>query len=104
MSALGDCTMNRRDFLQKTAVAGAAGLSLSFAYQEQPEPAVQPGAEPVLPPPVPYPQDRPNVILVRFGGGVRRRETVEFPERTYCPFIYHELYQRHGGVLFSNME
>ena len=96
--------MNRRDFLQKTAVVSAAALSLSFANQEQPEPAVQPQPAEALPPPVPFPQDRPNVILVRFGGGVRRRETIEFPERTYCPFIYHELYQRHGGVLFSNVE
>lgn len=96
--------MNRRDFLQKTAVAGAAGLSLSFAYQDQPQPPVPPQEQLVLPDPIPYPQDKPNVILIRFGGGVRRRETIEFPERTYCPFIYHELYERHGGVLFPNME
>src|SRR5262245_10776713 len=56
-----------------------------------------------LPDPIPYPANRPNVILVRFGGGVRRRETVQVPERTYCPFIRHELAGKHG-VLFSNVE
>jgi hypothetical protein len=43
----------------------------------------------------------PNVILVRFGGGVRRRETID-PEHTYSPFFCHELARR--GVLFKNME
>src|ERR1043166_8920416 len=83
----GDCTMNRRDFLQKTSLLGAAGLSLSFAYQDQPEPR-----QPDLPEPAGREEYRgPNVILVRFGGGVRRRETVEDAAHTYCPFIYHEL-------------
>jgi hypothetical protein len=45
----------------------------------------------------------PNVILVRFGGGVRRLETILEPENTYCPFIYHELARRQG-ILFNNME
>ncbi len=92
--------MNRRTFLQNTAALGAAGLSLSFAHQDQPAPPQ---------PDQPEPQGRipytgPNVILVRFGGGVRRRETVADPEHTYCPFIYHELWQRHGGLLFPNVE
>jgi hypothetical protein len=55
------------------------------------------------PAPGPFPADRPNVVLVRFGGGVRRRETVELPEQTYCPFILHELGQNQG-VLFNNVE
>ncbi|MBI2806555.1 MAG: twin-arginine translocation signal domain-containing protein [Planctomycetes bacterium] len=92
--------MNRRDFLQKSTAVGVAGATLSFAYQE---PVQQPR------PMQPMPQGRipyrgPNVILIRFGGGVRRRETIDDPERTYCPFIYHELYRRQGGVLFPNME
>src|SRR5262249_59190476 len=53
--------------------------------------------------PGPFPADRPTTVLVRFGGGVRRRETVEFPDRTYCPFITHELGGKHG-VLFNNVE
>jgi len=92
--------MNRRDFLQKTAALTAAGASLSFAYQ-QPQLPPQPDE--------PEPQGRmaydgPNVILVRYGGGVRRRETIEDASRTYCPFIYHELWKRHGGLLFPNVE
>jgi hypothetical protein len=87
--------------LQKTGALGAAGLSLSFAYQEQPQTPPAPDPAPVQ---GTEPYRGPNVILVRFGGGVRRRETVEYPDRTYCPFIYHELYQRHGGILFPRME
>ncbi|MAE65943.1 MAG: hypothetical protein CMJ18_16855 [Phycisphaeraceae bacterium] len=43
----------------------------------------------------------PNLVLVRFGGGVRRRETID-PDHTFSPFLRHELTRR--GVLFSNME
>lgn len=43
----------------------------------------------------------PNVIVVRFGGGVRRRETIE-PAHTYSPFVCHELIKR--GTLFPRME
>ena len=43
----------------------------------------------------------PNVILVRFGGGVRRRETIE-PDTTYAPFLCHEFAKR--GTLYTNME
>ncbi|MBI1831578.1 MAG: twin-arginine translocation signal domain-containing protein [Planctomycetes bacterium] len=96
--------MNRRDFLQKTAALGAAGLSLSFAYQDE---SKQPGPADEEPEPRDrraYPADKPNVILVRFGGGVRRRETIDDPANTYCPFMYHELHKRQGGLLFPRME
>jgi hypothetical protein len=43
----------------------------------------------------------PNVILIRFGGGVRRRETID-PVNTYAPFFCHDLIQR--GTLHKNME
>jgi hypothetical protein len=43
----------------------------------------------------------PNVIVVRFGGGARRRETIE-PETTYSPFLCHEFSKR--GVLFPMTE
>src|SRR5262249_34880610 len=43
----------------------------------------------------------PNVIIVRFGGGARRRETID-PEHTYAPFLCHEMTKR--GVLFPKME
>ena len=42
----------------------------------------------------------PNVVIVRFGGGVRRRETIE-PEHSYAPFLSSELLAR--GTLFSDM-
>ena len=38
---------------------------------------------------------------VRFGGGVRRRETID-PENTYAPFFCHELTKR--GTLFKKMD
>ncbi len=43
----------------------------------------------------------PNVVLVRFGGGVRRQETL-VPGQTYAPFLLHDLVPR--GTLFSRME
>lgn len=43
----------------------------------------------------------PNVIIVRFGGGARRRETID-AETTYAPFLRHEFAKR--GTLFTNME
>jgi len=43
----------------------------------------------------------PNVILIRFGGGARRRETID-PQFTYSPFLCRELIRR--GTLFRNME
>lgn len=43
----------------------------------------------------------PNVILVRFGGGVRRRETIEL-DTSYAPFLNHVM--RPQGTLFNNME
>jgi hypothetical protein len=42
----------------------------------------------------------PNVIIVRFGGGARRRETID-PQTTYAPFLCHEFIKR--GALFPKM-
>jgi len=42
----------------------------------------------------------PNVIIVRFGGGVRRRETID-PDNTYAPFLRHTLTKR--GILIPDM-
>ncbi len=42
----------------------------------------------------------PNVIIVRFGGGVRRLETID-PQHTYAPFLRHTLTKR--GVLVPDM-
>ncbi len=43
----------------------------------------------------------PNVIIIRFGGGVRRRETID-ERHTYCPYLLRELTKR--GTLFRDME
>ena len=42
----------------------------------------------------------PNVVIIRFGGGVRRRETID-PEHTHSPYLCRELTKR--GTLFKNM-
>ncbi len=42
----------------------------------------------------------PNVILVRFGGGVRRAETIE-PKTSFAPFLLNVLAKR--GVLIPNL-
>lgn len=42
----------------------------------------------------------PNVILVRFGGGVRRAETI-VPETSYAPFLVHDLIPR--GLFIPDM-
>lgn len=76
--------INRRDFV-KGAVAGTAGLYLSPYL---PAAEKQPGYE------------GPNVIIIRFGGGVRRRETID-PQHTYAPFFLHELCAR--GTLYKDM-
>jgi len=47
------------------------------------------------------PYNGPNVIIVRFGGGVRRRETID-PEHTYAPYLRHVLAPH--GTLFTNMQ
>lgn len=43
---------------------------------------------------------RPNVVIVRFGGGVRRRETIE-PATTFSPYLVHRLIER--GTLYEDM-
>ena len=75
--------LDRRSFL-KGALVGAGALCL-------PDLAV--GRSPAY--------AGPNVILVRFGGGVRRRETID-PDHTWAPFLRHELVPR--GTLFADMQ
>ena len=47
------------------------------------------------------PYTKPNVVLVRFGGGVRRQETID-EKNTYAPFLRHVLAKK--GTLYRNME
>src|SRR5262249_31569574 len=102
--------IDRRRFLQTTASVGAAvapGLSITperrHGAANRPHPG--PGEPVVFPwndqPRRPY--EGPRVVLVRFGGGVRRQETIADPDRTWCPFVYHELY-RNKGILLNNVE
>jgi hypothetical protein len=100
--------IDRRRFLHQSA-AGLGGLSAGLAggcdEKSQPQPpgstdAAAPVDEPAGPR---LPYKGPNVLLVRFGGGVRRRETVASAETTWCPFVYHELAGKHG-MLFSRVE
>jgi hypothetical protein len=101
--------VDRRRFLWQAAGLGLTAAGTSFGFQNREaapgEAAPARAAEEVAEPPrrdaPPY--RGPNVILVRFGGGVRRLETILDPERTYCPFIYHELF-RNQGILFNNAE
>src|SRR5690606_22619926 len=98
--------VDRRRFLaQGTAGLASLAAGLGSGCDDRPE-----GGEgrklPDPPPADPLPNRPayrgPNVILCRFGGGVRRQETVHDPQNTYCPFVYHELAGKHG-VLFSNV-
>lgn len=43
----------------------------------------------------------PNVVLIRFGGGVRRQETIFDPANTFAPYTRRVLAKR--GVLIPNM-
>ncbi len=73
--------VDRRDFLQ--TLGGAAASAGLLQASERP------------------PYAGPNVILIRFGGGVRRRETIE-AEHTFAPYLCKELIPR--GVLYPQME
>ena len=77
----------RRAFLWNTALAGlgmAVGGPL-FAEQNEPLKGYR----------------GPNVILIRWGGGTRRRESIS-PRHTLSPYLCHELIPR--GVLYPQME
>ena len=75
--------LSRREFVTGSALA-AAGL----------------GCLPIL---GAEPRDYrgPNVVLIRFGGGARRHETLD-PKHTHTPFLLRDLVPR--GVLYPRME
>jgi len=83
----------RRAFLKGVLAGGsllAAGGALSGAESEHRESTPS------------KPDFRgPNVILIRFGGGARRLETID-PQATYSPFLCRQLLKR--GTLFNSME
>ncbi len=78
----------RREFLGRT-LAGATSLPLVTSAIAPAKAAVQSA------------YTGPRVVIVRFGGGVRRRETID-PQHTYSPFFRHELVPR--GTFFPQME
>lgn len=87
--------VGRREFLRRSATGlGAAVLAGSPLGR-----ATQAAAASIPPGPAAY--YGPNVILVRFGGGVRRRETLD-AAHTQSPFLCHKLAPR--GTLFTRME
>src|SRR6266567_6288193 len=82
----------RRTFL-KDVLVGAGALAVADGLIAETLPDLGDRAKPAY--------RGPNVIIVRFGGGARRRETID-AETTYAPFLCHEFARR--GTLFNNME
>jgi hypothetical protein len=101
-------SIDRRRFLLQTA-AGSVGLAAGLSsgcdpkQNEPPPPRTRPPVPDLEAGAQPTPYDGPNIVLVRFGGGVRRLETVQHPDHTYCPFVYHELGGKHG-IIFNNVD
>lgn len=88
-------SLSRRHFVRSLSLATAmAGCPPIWAGPTQPIPA-----SPQPSPPKAY--GGPNVILIRFGGGARRRESIE-TRHTHTPFTCHELARR--GTLYPRME
>jgi len=82
-------TLARRQFC-KGLVASAGLGTLYHKAQAAPEP------DPNRPD-----YTGPNIVIIRFGGGVRRRETIN-PDHSYAPFLSTELLKR--GTLFKDMQ
>lgn len=77
-----DQRVTRRQFGRGLLAGGAAAALPGTAFAARP------------------PYRGPNVIIIRFGGGVRRRETIE-PATSYSPYMLKTLAKR--GTLFRNM-
>jgi len=75
---------DRRSFLQTTAAASVAG---ALPLMGQPTPKLD--------------YTGPNLILIRFGGGARRLESID-PKHTHAPYLAHVLAKQ--GVMFPQME
>lgn len=80
--------ISRRRF--NTALAGGAGMSGM--------PGLARAADKLVKPPA---YGGKNVIIIRYGGGVRRLETID-EDKTYSPYMRHVLAKR--AVLFPLME
>jgi len=85
--------IDRRRFLH--------GLAAGSALAVLPPPLRASGPAPSSPGPAAPPDYQgPNLILIRFGGGARRLESID-PQHTFAPFLVHELARR--GTLFQDM-
>jgi hypothetical protein len=103
---MSEPSIDRRRFLKTAAgsAALAAGLAAGCGQQPEQKPLVHREPEPdveLVGPPKPY--DGPNLVLIRFGGGVRRLETVLHPDQTFCPFVYHELGGKQG-IIYEHID
>lgn len=100
-------SMNRRRFLAQSVTGISALSALSMGCKQEPNllpPAkAVPGQDSPLVGPRPL-YKGPKVILVRFGGGVRRQETISDATKTWCPFIRQHLVGKGRGSLFTNVE
>ncbi|MBI1840990.1 MAG: hypothetical protein HYR88_09095 [Verrucomicrobia bacterium] len=81
----------RREFLRALALGAALSPWAPSALTAAPASTFSPA---------PRDYRGPNVILIRFGGGVRRLESID-PQHTYAPCFCHDLIRR--GALFPQM-
>ena len=87
----------RRDFLRHLAV-GSSALALGPTLMRA---SGAPATAPVTADLARKAYSGPNLVIVRWGGGARRKESIE-AGTTYSPFLCHELLKR--GTLYKNME
>ncbi len=91
--------MNRRKFLAGAASSvGALGLGGAGAIQSWSASGFAQADQTALARPD---YKGPNIIIIRFGGGVRRLETID-PQHTYSPYLVNVLMKR--GVFYPLME
>ena len=83
--------LSRRDVLKAGLCVGATTAIAGRSWADEPDSALS--ARP--------PYEGPNIVIVRFGGGARRRETID-ADHSYSPFLCQEFSKR--GTLFPLME
>ena len=86
-----ESNLNRRDALKASLAVGVATAITGRSWADNSTSAAL--AKPAY--------VGPNIVIIRFGGGTRRRETID-PDHTYSPFFCHEFSKR--GTMFPLME